>query len=188
MVTALWMWTWVLAASAPAFALTGVVRDSTGKGVHEGVVYWDGPDQPIRAVRHVDQDDFRFVPRILPVVKGDRVVFGNSDLVGHNVFSPSKCCAFDLGTWDAGEERTLTVEEEGTIVVLCNVHLEMVSYGVVVPNPHFALLDKSGRFELSGLPAGAVTLRLWRPRMAIQEESFQIEDDSAAVQWTLGGR
>jgi plastocyanin len=121
-------------------------------------------DPPARHVL-MDQKLMKFVPHVLVVLQGTTVDFLNSDPVGHNVYWPSisgnKKLAHNLGTWPTGESKTFQFNDFGTAALLCNVHPEMSGYIVVVPTPYFAVTDKSGNFEIKGVPPGQYTLKTW---------------------------
>lgn len=125
-----------------------------------------GKEFPAPAKHEVmDQKHLQFVPHVLVVQKGTTVDFLNSDPVGHNVFWPSvnrnRKLAHNMGTWPQGVKKSFTFNALGVAPLLCNVHPEMSGYIIVVPTPYFALTDKSGAFEIKGIPAGHYTLKTW---------------------------
>jgi hypothetical protein len=72
------------------------------------VVYIEGIETPPPADPAVmDQKNKEFVPRLLPVVKGQEIRFLNSDKVQHNVFSPHEQEPFDLGLYPSGEFKSV---------------------------------------------------------------------------------
>jgi hypothetical protein len=122
----------------------------------------------------------------LPVLQGTIVDFINYDATAHNVFSPSPP-AFDLGTFGAGT-RSLLFRAPGAHVILCNVHLEMVAWIVVLRNPFFASVEEDGRFSLK-MPPGRHRLVLWRPRE--RELTREVEtptEDGDSIKWILPQR
>jgi len=160
-----------------------------GERTHPAVVYADDlPEEtaPPQARATLKQIHLSFLPPVLPVLQGTTVDFINHDATAHNVFSPSPP-AFDLGTFGDGV-RSFLFRAPGTHVILCNVHLEMVAWIVVLRNPHFSSVDEDGRFALK-LPAGRHHLVLWRPREP--ELTMDVEvplEDGTAVEWVLSQR
>jgi hypothetical protein len=78
------------------------------------------------------------------------------------VFSPSRAAgAFDLGTYSRGEARSVTMREEGDVLVLCNIHMEMEAHIVVVRDPFFALTDAEGRYRIADVPPGRYAVKIW---------------------------
>jgi plastocyanin len=158
----------LLTSALPVRAATvdGVVRHR-GTGARDAVIYLeklDGP-APRPAPGHVvmDQKNLAFAPRVLPVVAGTTVDFTNSDDIQHNVFTPSRSAgAFDLGTYNRGESRSVTMTEPGEVLVLCNIHMEMEARIIVVRDPFFAVTDRDGRYRLPDVPPGRYAVKLWR--------------------------
>jgi len=123
----------------------------------DGAVY-----EPVQPDPLIDQFDLTFVPHVLPVTVGTRVRFRNSDVVLHNVFSPSDgVTAFDLGTYSINDERSVLFDVPGEVVVLCNVHPQMSAYVLVLETPFWGVTDESGDYSIAGIPAGTHRVRVW---------------------------
>ncbi len=112
----------------------------------------------------MDQKDLRFNPHVLAVLAGTTVEFPNSDPVAHNVFSISKPKRFNLGLYQRGHRPEIRFDQTGVVALLCNVHMEMSAYVVVLDNPYFSVVDPSGRYEIRGVPSGPHTLHCWREK------------------------
>ena len=180
----------LLIAAAGSARAEGEVRGRlVGERVFPAVVYvGDLPDETASPQTRatMKQLHLSFSPPVLPVLQGTTVDFINSDATAHNVFSPSPP-AFDLGTFGEGT-RSLLFRAPGTHVILCNVHLEMVAWIVVLRNPHFSSVDEDGRFALK-LPAGRHRLVLWRPREP--ELTMDVEsrmEEGTSFEWVLSQR
>jgi hypothetical protein len=102
---------------------------------------------------------------VLPILKGTTVDFLNSDDVQHNVFAPGKVEKFNLGTWGLGGVREYTFDKPGEVIILCNVHSEMVSYIIILENTYFAKTDKEGNFRIENIPPGTYVLKTWHEKM-----------------------
>ncbi len=113
----------------------------------------------------MDQMKLVFTPRVLPIVKGTTVKFVNSDPILHNVFWPKSkdgsYAAHNLGTWGKGSAKEFTFDQEGSVVLLCNVHPEMEAHVIVLQNPFFAVVDKEGSYEIKNVPPGQYTAKTW---------------------------
>lgn len=141
-----------------------VVGQVTGSGRFNSgtIVYVEGVrGRPSRRTVTMDQRNHRFVPSILPIVRGTTVRFLNSDNEAHNVFSPDNE-GYDLGNWVGGETRSRRFDRSGVYTQLCRLHPSMIGYIVVLDNPHFARV-RGGRFTLN-LPPGRYRLAAWHPR------------------------
>lgn len=73
----------------------------------------------------VNQKAKQFTVTALNAKVGDTVTFKNEDDVSHNIFSLSDAQTFDLGTYGAGQARSLKLESPGAIEVECAVHPNM---------------------------------------------------------------
>ena len=161
----------VLIAATPTLAgtLTGTVTAVGQRNNADAVVYVDeipGTSFPAPTeTAKIDQVRMVFVPRVLPVQVGTTVAFDNSDPVAHNVFTVDDCAdTFDLGNWTSSEPaRTHTFDRPCKAVLLCNVHPEMEAYVVAVPTPYFAATAEDGSYEISDLPDGSYTVKVWHP-------------------------
>lgn len=131
-------------------------------GFDNTVVYLEGIATPadVEPVA-VDQRKKKFLPRILPVVKGQVVRFYNQDRIEHNVFSTEEKNSFDLGRYPKGEYRDHPYDELGLYKVYCNIHKAMILDVLVVPNRYFSITDKKGNYMITDVPAGEYILNAW---------------------------
>jgi plastocyanin len=58
----------------------------------------------------------------LKVKVGDVVEFRNLDPYFHNVFSLSDAMLFDLGSYPAGQSKSVTFDKPGKVEVECAIH------------------------------------------------------------------
>ena len=127
----------------------------------EGVRTPEDRAAPWRAHR-ITQKEARFEPRVLPIVRGEKIEFPNDDFIFHNVFSLSETQAFDLGAYGPGQSRSVEFPRAGLVRVYCNIHPQMLSTILVLENPFFATTDERGRFTIAGVPDGTYVLRAWQ--------------------------
>lgn len=132
----------------------------------------------------MDQVNLTFQPHVLPVLKGTRVAFPNSDEVRHNVFSPSRAKRFNLGTYPKGMVKHVVFDQTGEVALLCNVHAEMSAYIVVTDTPHFAVTDKDGHFEIVGVPPGEYLIKTWHEKLPPIARKITVEK-SGSVEMNL---
>lgn len=177
----------VAAPCAAAVSITGTVK-VTGLATSADVVVYiqeapgtfPPPGKPVA----MDQLKMQFIPRVLPVVAGTTVKFLNSDPTPHNVFSPDNE-KYNLGTWPKGQSKdyafTKCAKPPCVYTQLCRVHLEMESYVVVLQNPHFAVSDKDGHYEIGNVPPGSYTLAVWHTRGKAQPKPVTVDATKPAT-------
>lgn len=141
----------------------------------------EGPFPAPAELAVLDQKDLRFVPHVLAVQVGTTVEFPNSDPVLHNVFSISEAKRFNLGLYPRSSIRRVKFDRPGVVEVLCNVHLEMGAYIVVVKNPYFARTASDGKYHIAGVPAGQHRLRSWHERLAAQERVVHVPETGSVT-------
>lgn len=151
-----------------AGSITGKVSCRGIADESNAVVYAEKiPAETIRPAKNniiLDQFNLAFMPHVLPVLVGTTVSFPNSDDVRHNVFSFSSPKRFNLGIYPKGAVRQVTFDQPGEIVLLCNIHLEMAAYVLVLETPYFAATSKDGSYSIDDLSAGKYKLSAWHER------------------------
>ena len=148
----------------------------------------------------MDQRNLEFVPHVLPILVGATVDFPNNDKVDHNVFSMSRTKKFNLGSYTAGESKSVVFDKPGIVELRCDVHAEMAAYILVMKNPYFAVTDKQGHFEipdsnsleqtgLSGvkdLAAGKYFVKSWHEKLKTQKQAVMVpENGDVTIQLDL---
>jgi plastocyanin len=112
----------------------------------------------------IEQSGKRFIPGWAVIQRGTSIAFPNKDNIHHNVFSLSPGNSFDLGLYNSGgEAKSHTFTEAGSVDVYCNIHPQMQTSVLVVPNRHYAKVKGDGTFELAGVPAGRRKVVAWAP-------------------------
>ena len=148
----------------------------------------------------MDQRNLEFVPHVLPILIGATVDFPNNDKVDHNVFSMSRTKKFNLGSYPAGESKSIVFDKPGIVELRCDVHAEMAAFILVMKNPYFAVTDKQGHFEipdsnsleqtgLSGvkdLAAGKYFAKSWHEKLKTQKQAVIVpENGDVTIQLDL---
>ena len=162
------------AAAADGARATFTVRDGRGVPVREAVITIH-PARPVAGPirfpwpNRMLQKDIAFQPGTLIVPAGSSVAFPNGDKVRHHVYSFSKAARFDLKLYGRDETRSHAFPIAGTVALGCNIHDRMKGFIKVVDTPFAAKTDANGQVSLSGLPAGAATVRVWHPLQRARE-------------------
>jgi plastocyanin len=173
--------TLALAGSALGANVMGTVKVPKGRAPEDAVVFvapvpgkaFPAPADPVV----MDQIRKKFTPHVLLVRKGQRVLFPNSDLVRHNVFSPSTVHRFNLGIYPPGASKEEVFDASGVVALLCALHPEMSAYIVVTETPWAAHVGADGRYSLSGLPPGRYDLVAWHEGLKEARVSVQLKTD-----------
>ncbi len=124
----------------------------------------------------MDQVNLSFVPHILPVVAGTKVIFPNSDKIRHSVFSLNKTKKFDFGTYPPGTEKSIVCDQPGVISILCYIHHDMSAYIVVLETPYFSITNEEGDYSVSDVPSGNYKISFWHEEAEIKSEEVFIPD------------
>ncbi|GAB5380884.1 MAG: hypothetical protein Alis3KO_27400 [Aliiglaciecola sp.] len=158
----------------PSFGLMAqpvsvTVTSNKDNPVFQAVVYLvphsqEANQAPPNDVSVMDQIDRQFVPHILPIQKGSKVIFPNSDSIKHHVYSFSPTKRFELKLYQNSKAESLLFEKDGEVELGCNVHDWMLAYIWVVDTPYFVKTTETGQ-ALLDVPEGKYTLRVWHPRI-----------------------
>lgn len=133
----------------------------------------------------VEQSDKRFVPRVLPVIKGQEVRFYNRDKYDHNVFSRDQPGVFDLGRYPIGAFETQRFDTLGLQKVYCNIHKAMILDVVVLENHYFTRTDAEGHYTIDRVPAGRYELKAWHIYGGEASQVIEVESDLRAPLMSL---
>ena len=161
------------ASAASAETVTGQITDP-GLRRKTQLVYLETvpgkfppPAQPVL----VNQKGNTYLPHLIPVLAGTKVVFKSADPELHNVYArENKVTLFNRAVLP-NQQFERTFDEVGVVHLACNVHREMSADIIVLQNPFFALPDKAGTFTIEGVPAGSYTLRVWGEAMSDEQKA-----------------
>jgi plastocyanin len=110
----------------------------------------------------LDQKGCQYIPHVIAVMQGGSVEFRNSDLTMHNVHTMPTVVgneSIDVSEGPKGQPVTKQFAwPELMIPVRCNNHPWMNAFINVSQTPFFAVTDATGKFSITGLPAGEYTL------------------------------
>ena len=171
-----------LLAAACSGCIAGQVLDAEGRPQKDAVVHVKSGLRPGKgAAPHrtsvIDQRDKAFTPHILAVPVGTKVVFKNSDIVLHNVYSRSPVKTVDLGAFGQDQSRQTSFDEPGRVDIFCAIHTNMHAIILVLENSFFATTDERGYFEIRNLPPGEYGLGVWTEQR--QEIDARLEVSAA---------
>jgi plastocyanin len=132
-------------------------------------------DVPKDAVM-LDQSGCKYHPHVLGVMTGQTVDIKNDDMTTHNIHPTPK----DNREWNESQppssptlEKTFA-REEIMLPVKCNQHPWMKMYINVVKSPFYAVTDKSGKYEIKGLPPGDYTIAFVQEKLGEQDQKVTV--------------
>lgn len=124
------------------------------------------PAAPAPAMPAVlNQDNCMYSPRVVAVMKGQRLLIRNGDPVLHNVHSyMGTATSFNQAMFKGMKDIEKTFDQVGMIKFKCDVHPWMTAWVGVSDNPFFAVTGGDGAFTIANVPAGAYTLEAWHEK------------------------
>ena len=140
-----------------------VIQDQHGQPLPNAVV------ELYKAAKHertslpvavMDQVDKAFFPDLLVVQKSQQVNFPNSDNIRHHVYSFSQAKPFQLKLYSGQPKEPVTFDQQGVVVLGCNIHDSMVGYIYVANSEHVYKTNNTGKLtlDITSLPT---TLSVW---------------------------
>jgi plastocyanin len=182
------------AGTAPKQAKIDMSQDAACKGMNEAeTVVVDGGDlanvfvyvkeglgsrtfdTPAQAVT-LDQSGCKYHPHVLGVMTGQTVEIKNDDQTTHNIHPTPK----DNREWNESQPPQAAplqknfAREEIMLPVKCNQHPWMKMYINVVKSPFYAVTDKSGKYEIKGLPPGDYTIAFVHEKLGEQDQKVTV--------------
>ena len=152
--------------------------DKASKGVAGVVVSVEGvtKGKPIEiAPMLMDNARCRFHPRVRAAVMGSPLELKNADPVLHNTHIRKDSVTFlNIALPPGGKPILKPLSEAGRLDVRCDAHKFMQASIHVFDHPYFAVTDEAGRFELTKVPPGTYSLRIWHEKLGTQEQTIQV--------------
>lgn len=168
-----WYWTIVVGIFSSYLVITSAIAKSTiqiidqaGQTVPNAVVELTikGTLPLVNDVNQVyimDQVQKAFKPKVLIVPKGNLVQFPNSDDIRHHVYSFSPAKPFELKLYAGKPKSPIRFEQQGVVVLGCNIHDAMIGYIYVTDKPNTFITDSEGKFEVKLTLEELTSLSVW---------------------------
>ena len=124
----------------------------------------------------LDQSGCKYHPHVLGVMAGQTVQIKNDDQTTHNIHPTPK----DNREWNESQPPSSPAieknfaREEIMLPVKCNQHPWMKMYISVVKSPFYAVTDKSGKYEIKGLPPGDYTIAFVQEKLGEQDQKVTV--------------
>jgi len=138
----------------------------------------------------LDQKSCQYVPSILALQTGQKLIVKNSDPVLHNVHSVSTMGNkdYNLAQMPGGGDVTFTFDKpENFLKFKCDVHPWMFAWITVVDHPYFAVTDKEGKFTIKNVPPGKYTVVALHRKAAPTglEKEVEVKDGDVTADFTM---
>jgi len=129
----------------------------------------------------LDQKGCLYVPQILAVQTGQKIIVKNSDPCVHNVHTkPTANPEGNQVQMPGGADLTFTFDKpEPFLKFQCDVHPWMFAWVTVVDSPYFALSDPDGKFTIKNVPAGKYTLEVAHRKLGKLTADIEVKDAGA---------
>ena len=173
-------------ASKPATMESVVV--GTGGGLANVVLYlsegYSGNDAAPSQPATIEQRGCVYLPHVVAVNVGQKLVITNSDQTSHNIHPMPKPGGGNP-EWNKSQlSGAAPIEvsytgEEVAVPVKCNVHPWMRAFIAVVKGPH-AVTDDTGAFKLDNVPPGTYTLTAWQETYGVQTSKVIVAPGKSA--------
>jgi plastocyanin len=154
-----------------------------GGELKNAVVYIEAPGiRPVPSGRTnvLDTDGCSFVPRVMAMVLGEKLVLKNNDPKLHIVHSYlEKQTVFNVAVPFKNHQMELThkIKKTGLMQVNCDTHAWMRGYIHVFDHPFFAVTDDKGSFSVPNIPPGTYTLKAWHEKAGLQSIEIKVPEE-----------
>ncbi len=173
---------------APADETVAVNPDGTLANV---TVYVDhGPDVagPPPAPALLAQRGCRYVPHVLALRVGQKLVVTNGDPTLHNVHVTSGAPAnpsMNVGQFQGGAQPMTFVAPDDDVEFKCDNHPWMRAHAMVFDHPCYAVTAAGGTFRIDRLPPGTYTLVAHQEEFADLTQTVTITADRPTADVTF---
>jgi len=129
----------------------------------------------------LDQKGCLYVPQIIAVQTGQKLVVKNSDPCVHNVHTkPTANPESNQVQMPGGADLTYTFDKaEPFLKFQCDVHPWMFAWVTVVDHPYFAVSGADGKFTIKNVPAGKYTIEATHRKLGTQTAEIEVKADGA---------
>ncbi len=123
----------------------------------------------------LDQNGCRYHPHVFGVMVGQTLEIKNSDGIAHNIKAKGvKNRPFNISQPNSMSTSRTFSTPEVMVPLECNVHGWMNAWVGVVANSFFAVSDGTGKFTISGLPAGTYVIEAWQEKYGTQTATVTV--------------
>jgi plastocyanin len=140
----------------------------------------------------LDQKACQYVPQIMAIQTGQKLIVRNSDATLHNVhFNPAVSAndAANAGKLNlpqmqnAADLTYVFPAPENFLKINCDVHPWMFAWVTVVDSPYYAVTDTSGHYKISNVPPGKYTVTAMHRKASPSgvDKDVEVKEGAAAT-------
>jgi plastocyanin len=135
----------------------------------------------------LDQKGCVYLPSILAIQTGQKLIVKNSDPCVHNVHTtPTANPEVNQVQMPGGADLTFTFDKpEPFLKFRCDVHPWMFAWVTVVDSPYFAVSGKDGKFTIKNVPPGKYTIETNHRKLGTQTADIEVTDSGATQNFTF---
>ena len=135
----------------------------------------------------LDQKGALYVPQILAIQTGQKIIVKNSDAFVHNVHTtPTANPESNQVQMGNGPDLTYTFDKpEAFLKFKCDVHPWMFAWVSVFDHPYFAVSGADGKFVIKNVPAGKYTLEAAHRKLGTQTAEIEVKADGATQSFSF---
>ncbi len=151
----------------------GSVRDAVVS--IEGLTAEVTTDTTSQAVHILTNRQCVFRSRIGIAQVGDQIEIRNDDPLMHNThIRLGETTMVNVVIVKNGRPIRKTIQTPGMLEVKCDKHKFMQGYVLAFAHPYVSVTDTTGHFEISHVPAGLHTLRVWHETLGVLETDIEV--------------
>jgi hypothetical protein len=135
----------------------------------------------------LDQLGCQFVPHVLGIMAGQKLIIRNDDSTLHNAHAmPRNNAEFNVGQPDQGMQSTRKFANPEVMVHMkCDIHPWMSAYIGVLDHPFFSVTGNDGVFTIAGLPPGTYVVAAWQEKYGTQTQTVTVaENETKTIAFT----
>jgi len=137
----------------------------------------------------LDQKGCLYVPQILAIQTGQKLIVRNSDPCVHNVHATPTVAGNPESNqvqMPGGADLTYTYSHpEMFLRFMCDVHRWMFAWVSVFDSPYFCISDKDGRFVIKNVPPGKYTLEAAHRKLGTQTREVEVKDSDVTADFSF---
>jgi plastocyanin len=135
----------------------------------------------------MDQKGCLYVPQILAVQTGQKIIVKNSDPCVHNVHArPTQNPESNQVQMPGGADLTFSFDKpEPFLKFQCDVHPWMFAWVTVVDSPYFAQSGADGKFTIKNVPPGKYTIEAAHRKLGTQTAEVEVKPEGASQDFTF---